>query len=104
MLILAIIWLAITVFVFVRAYLSLGKGQGITLYQWVRLGFDLFLGVDLLLWGLKEKGIIDLDEWMFIVFALVYFIGLVFVERLKKYGKDEQSQINKGSDLDEHKE
>ena len=103
MLILAIIWLAITVFVFVRAYLSLGGGR-LTLYQWVRLGFDLFLGADLLLWGLKEKGIIDLDEWMFIVFALVYFIGLVFVERLKKYGKDEQSQINKGSDLDEHKE
>jgi len=104
MLYLAIIWLAITVFGFVRACLSLGEGQSITLYQWVRFGFDIFLGSDLLLWGLKEKGIIDLDEWMFIVFALVYFIGLVFVERLKKQGNDGISKTTKGSDIDEHKE
>ena len=97
MIILSIIWFGYIIFQTARILLPRGEAKKFSLYQGIRFGWDIFLGLDLLAWGLSEKGIIPLDEWMFMVLGIIYFIGLVFIDKIKDPDKD---RPDKGSDID----
>ena len=99
MIILAIIWFGYIVYEALRMLFPRDGERKITVYKYVKLAWDLFLDISLLGWGLALEGVIQLDEWLFIVLGAIYFVGLVFIEKIKDPDKD---QTTKGSDINEH--
>ena len=83
MLILAVLWLAYTIFKLVRLCIDRFKKRTIKAPQIFEFLGDLCLGINLLLWGLSLNGFLAVNSFVFVIPVAIYLVLKIIIQKLK---------------------
>ncbi len=83
MLILAVFWIAYTIYRSVGLFINLSKHKEAELSCIIELSSDFFMGISLLLWGLALENIISDDTFVLSIPAIICLIGKIIMKKLK---------------------